>query len=110
MKTHTDPITLSDGATIRVRIERGPTGDAIFHEDYARHPHGSAIYWRGHQLYLLWGDKLHPIELPRFESADSLSEAAETALAFFAKCAEDTIAHARDQGIPVEECYSQPRL
>ncbi|WP_236246500.1 hypothetical protein [Streptomyces sp. CC210A] len=107
MKTHTDPITLSDGATIRVHIKRGPTGDALFSEDYNRHRDGSEIYWRGHRLYLLWGDRLHPIEHPRFESATTLDDAAETALAFFAKCAEDTIAHAREHGIPVEACYSQ---
>ncbi|PCG86388.1 hypothetical protein CIB93_09150 [Streptomyces sp. WZ.A104] len=107
MKTRTEPITLSDGATIRVRIERGPTGDTILHEDYARHHDASAIYWRGHQLYLVWEDQLHPIEHPQFKLATTLDEAAETALAFFAKCAEDTITHAREHGIPVEACYSQ---
>jgi hypothetical protein len=108
MKTHTDPLTLSDGATIRVRIERGPTGDAMLHEEYGRHPHGSAIYWRGNRLFLVWGQdrELLPIENPYFEFAETVEDAAKIALAFFALTAEEVIAHARESGIPVEACYA----
>ncbi len=106
MKTHTDRLTLSDGASMRVRIERGLTGDAVFHEQNANNPRGGGrIYWSGEGLYLMFGDGLLRMQNPRFEMAQTLSDAAEKALAFFVECAENCIQHAKAEGIPVHACY-----
>ncbi|MFE7124059.1 hypothetical protein [Streptomyces sp. NPDC057617] len=104
-------VTLSDGAGLRVRIERGLTGDAVFHERNANNPSGGGrIYWRGERLYLMFNDELLAMQDPRFEFAVSEADAAEKALAFFVQCAEGCIAHAAEWGIPVEQCYSQTPL
>ncbi|MCC2278921.1 hypothetical protein LKL35_26345 [Streptomyces sp. ET3-23] len=107
MSTQTETVTLSDGATLRVSIERGPTGDAVFHERNTNNPRGGGrIYWRGEHLYLLFNDELLAMQDPRFEFAHGEADAAEKALAFFVQCAESCIQHARAEGIPVEHCYS----
>ncbi|MEV3858449.1 hypothetical protein AB0J38_29560 [Streptomyces sp. NPDC050095] len=107
MKPYTDRVTLSDGATIRVRIERGITGDAVFHElnsnDWSG---GGRIYWLGERLFLMFGDELLAMRNARYELAGTLAEAAETALAFFVECAETCISHAKSEGIPVSDCYA----
>ncbi|MGW3336182.1 hypothetical protein ACWDCL_01710 [Streptomyces sp. NPDC001009] len=108
MKPYTDRLTLSDGATVRVRIERGLTDDAVLHELNSNNwKGGGRIYWSGSALYLMWGerDELLPIQNPRYESAGTVTEAAAKALAFFAHCAENCITHARTWGIPVQSCY-----
>jgi hypothetical protein len=106
MTTHTDRATLSDGATVRVRIERGITGDAVLHELNANNPNGgSRIYWSGEGLYLMLRDDLLRMQNPRYEFAGTATEAAEKALAFFTECAESCIRHAQAEGIPVQACY-----
>lgn len=107
MRNHTETVTLSDGATLRVRIERGPMGDVMLHEENGNNGNGGGrIYWRTSRLYLMFGDKAMPMENPRFENADTIAEAAEMALAFFVECAENCIQHAKAEGIPVEHCYT----
>ena len=107
MKPYTDRVTLSDGAAIRVRIERGMTGDAVFHELNSNNwAGGGRIYWSGGSLYLLFGDELLAMQNSRYESAGTLAEAAETALAFFVECAENCIRHAKSEGVDISACYS----
>ncbi|MFJ9158714.1 hypothetical protein ACIRPS_18165 [Streptomyces griseoviridis] len=107
MSTHTEAVALSDGASLRVRIERGPTGDAMFHERNANNPSGGGqIYWFGEHLYLIFNGELLAMQDPRFEFAGTVDEAAEKALAFFVQCAEGCITHAREWGIPVAQCYT----
>jgi hypothetical protein len=106
MKPYTDRMTLSDGATVRVRIERGITGDAVFHELNSNNWRGGGrIYWSGEGLYLMFGDDLLRMQNSRYESAGTAAEGAEKALAFFTECAENCIRHARGEGIPVSQCY-----
>ncbi|WP_042800936.1 hypothetical protein [Streptomyces sp. C] len=106
MKTHTDRLPLSDGASIRVRIERGLTGDAVFHEQNTNNPRGGGrVYWSGEGLYLMFGNELLRMQNSRFEFAETVADAAEKSLAFFVECAESCIRHARDEGIPVSQCY-----
>ncbi|MFF4244329.1 hypothetical protein ACFYY2_07615 [Streptomyces sp. NPDC001822] len=105
--THTEAVTLSDGATVRVRIERGPMGDAMLHEQNSNNWRGGGrIYWRGRRLHLMFGDDSMPMQNPRFEFADDVDEAAEMALAFFVECAESCVTHAKGEGIPVQSCYT----
>ncbi|MFJ3974861.1 hypothetical protein [Streptomyces sp. NPDC090021] len=106
MKPYTDRMTLSDGATIRVRIERGLTGDAVLHELNSNNWRGGGrIYWSGGALYLMFGDELLQMQNSRYETAGTTAEAAEKALAFFTECAENCIRHAQAEGIPVRDCY-----
>ncbi|MGV9312616.1 hypothetical protein ACWDR0_10515 [Streptomyces sp. NPDC003691] len=107
MKTCTDRVTLSDGATVRVRVERGITDDAVLHEQNSNNPGGGGrIYWSGQNLYLMFdGRELLPMQNPRYEFAGTADEAAENALAFFTECAENCIQHANAEGIPVRACY-----
>ncbi|WP_371671250.1 hypothetical protein OG985_28690 [Streptomyces sp. NBC_00289] len=109
--SYTQPATLSDGATVRVRVERGLTDDAVFHEQNSNNPNGGGrIYWSGQGLYLMWGggerEQMLRMQDPRFESADSIADAAAKALAFFTQCAEGCIRHAQAEGIPVRACYA----
>lgn len=107
MSNYTETVTLSDGATLRVRIERGRAGDVMLHEQNANHGGGgSRIYWRSSRLYLMVGDEMHAMVNPRFEHAESVDEAAELALGFYVECAESCIRHARAEGIPVAHCYT----
>ncbi|MFF7021436.1 hypothetical protein ACFY97_10515 [Streptomyces klenkii] len=107
MTTHTETITLSNGAKLRVRIERGPTNDVVLHEQNDLNPFGGGrIYWLGRVLFLMFGDELLRMQNARYEFAETASEAAEKALAFFAECAETCIQHAKAEGIPVENCYT----
>ncbi|MEW1694508.1 hypothetical protein [Streptomyces sp. NPDC091278] len=106
MKSHTDHAPLSDGATVRVRIERGLTDDAVLHELNTNNPGGGGrIYWSGQNLYLMLDRELLPMQNPRYEFAGTADEAAEMALAFFTECAENCIRHAQAEGIPVQACY-----
>ncbi|MFI9205263.1 hypothetical protein [Streptomyces sp. NPDC053048] len=106
MNTHTETFSLSNGAALSVRIERGPAGDVMLHEQNTMNPHGGGrIYWRISRLYLMNGDEAMPMRNPRFECAETVGEAAELALGFFVECAESCIQHARAEGIPVEHCY-----
>ncbi|MFE0104162.1 hypothetical protein [Streptomyces sp. NPDC059009] len=106
MKPYTDRVSLSDGATIRVRIERGATGDAVLHELNSNNWQGGGrIYWRGERLFLMFGDELLAMQNARYEFAGTLADAAEKAVAFFVECAENCIRHAKSEGIPVSACY-----
>src|SRR5262245_9761841 len=107
MKPYTDRVRLSDGATIRVRIERGPTGDAVLHELNSNNWQGGGrIYWRGERLFLLFGDELLVMQNARYEFAGTLADAAETALALVVECAAHCIRHAQRAGIPLSDCYA----
>ncbi|MFF7254821.1 hypothetical protein [Streptomyces microflavus] len=106
MKPYTDRVTLSDGATIRVRVERGAMGHVMLHELNSNNWRGGGrILWYGERLHLMFGEEPHAMQNPRFEFAGTVEEAAEKALAFFVECAENCIRHAQGEGIPVSACY-----
>ncbi|NUV86619.1 hypothetical protein G6W61_10415 [Streptomyces sp. KAI-26] len=107
MKPYTDRVTLSDGATVRVRIERGMTGDAVLHELNSNNwAGGGRIYWSGGNLYLMFGDELLAMQNARYDMAGSVTQAAEKALAFFVECAENCIRHAKHEGVDISACYT----
>ncbi|MFE7479993.1 hypothetical protein [Streptomyces sp. NPDC057552] len=107
MTTYTETITLSNGAKLRVRIERGLTGGVVLHERNDLNPFGGGrIYWLGQVLFLMFGDELMRMQNARYEFAKTESEAAEKALAFFAECAETCIRHAVAEGVAIESCYT----
>jgi hypothetical protein len=105
MPNKIDPISLSDGTTITVRIERGP-GGTVYHEVPSRRRPGSRLMRIGTGMFLVMRESIGPIEDPRFAHAGDDAEGAEVALAFFAESAEACIQHAREFNIPVERCYA----
>lgn len=99
--------TLSDGTTIRVRIVRGIVGTE-YREVPSRKRKANAMLRIDRSMYSVVGPKaaLVPVRHPDYAYASTDAEGARKALAFFVEVAESCIKHAREEGIPVEQCYS----
>lgn len=98
--------TLSDGTTIKIRVERGIIG-TVFHEVPSRKRKSGALLRMGNRMCLLVkdGKDFVPIRHPDYEYAADDKAGADAALRFFVDSAEATIKHAAEEGIPVEDCY-----
>ncbi|PPT14834.1 hypothetical protein [Streptomyces cinnamoneus] len=105
MSKYTDTVTLTDGTTLKIRIERGIAG-TVFREVPSRQRPAGSLMRIGTAMHLVTRSHLTPIVPDRWASAADDAEGAEIALAFFTESAEACIEHASAEGIPVEQCYS----
>jgi hypothetical protein len=98
---------LSDGTTIRVKVERTIAG-TFFREIPSRKRKATSMMRLGHSMFAIVGPRqdLIPVRHPSYEYAASDDDGARKALAFFVECAESCIKEAEKEGIPVEQCYS----
>lgn len=105
MSKYTDPATLSDGTTLKVRIERG-IATTVYHEVPSRDRPAGSMVRIDSGMYLVVQGHLYPVMVDRYSHAGNDAEGAEIALAFFTESAEACIEHAQVEGIPIEQCYS----
>ncbi|MBF9135287.1 hypothetical protein I0C86_41285 [Plantactinospora sp. S1510] len=98
--------TLSDGTTIRVRIERGIVG-SVYHEVPSRKRPGGRLMRVDSHMFLLAGkrDDMVPVSHPDYAYAADDTAGAALALRFFVEGAESIIREATKDGLPVEQYY-----
>lgn len=98
---------LSDGTTIRVKVERTIAG-TYFREVPSRKRKANSMMRLGNQMFTILGPRqdLIPVRHPNYDYASSDDAGARKALAMFVEVAESCIKHAEEEGIPVEQCYS----
>ncbi|MFI8815703.1 MULTISPECIES: hypothetical protein [unclassified Streptomyces] len=98
--------TLSDGTTVRVKVERATIG-THFHEVPSRKRKANSMLRMGNSMFAVVGPRqdLIPVRHPDYEYASTDDEGARKALAFFVECAESCIKEAKRERISVEQCY-----
>jgi len=101
MKLH----TLSDGTTLRIKATRTLIGTQLTEVPSRKRPAGSLLWDDGRMYLLTRNGGMHKISHPDYAYASDVKAATAVALAFFIDAAEDTIKHATEEGIPVEDCY-----
>jgi hypothetical protein len=99
--------TLSDGTTVRVKVQRTIAG-TYFHEVPSRKRKANSMMRLGTSMFAICGPRqdLVPVSNSKYDYAGSDDDGARKALAFFVECAEGCIKEAEKEGIPVEQCYS----
>lgn len=97
---------LSDGTTITVRRSRTLIGTQFTETHSVRGVSKNALLWMDGGMYGLYGKRdMMRISNPEYSFAPTEEEAGRKALTFFVACAESVIEHAKNEGIPVADCY-----
>jgi hypothetical protein len=96
---------LSDGTTITLRVSRTLIGTQFTEVHSVRGPHKWPLMWMDGGMYVLYGRDMTRIQHPDYSYAATAAEAARKALAFYVDSAESVIEYAKNEGIPVADCY-----